>query len=266
MKLLTCPAVLLVFAPLSVAVAAPAPRVQAPAAEQEAKPDDRADIKERIVKLHAHAGKRGKEDKEAVTLVDELLQEFEKLGPKDRAATVKALDKLFTEKRQEDADGVRQNSLFIAAAAALGRMGPESAPVLISWIGHKSHKKDVPLQRKLIESLGRTKVEPARAALIKLITADEPQVQAATVQALGEFEGAQLEARKETFEAVFKHAIGLYGATQADPQDVIARERYDAVVGPAITTLRRLSGHEESDLQAWQRWWNKNKNAEWGKS
>ncbi len=234
---------------------------------QDPKPDERADVKEWIAKLHQHTGKRGKEDQEAIKIIDEsLLKEFENFGPKDRLAVVKALDKVFTEKRQEDQDGVRQNSLFIAAAVALGRMGPESAPVLMNWIGNKSHKKDVALQRKLIESLGRTKVETARVALVKLITDDEPQVQAATIQALGEFEEFELKVRKDTFEAVLKHAMGLFGQVQSNQQDPIARERYDAVVGPAITTLRRLSGHEESDLEAWQRWWNKNKKAEWGKS
>lgn len=239
---------------------------RAPSAAQDPKPDERADVKEWIVKLHTHAGKRGKEDQEAVKVIDEnLLKEFETFGPKDRQSVVKALDKIFTEKRQEDADGVRQNSLFIASAVALGRMGPESAPVLINWIGHKSHKKDVALQRKLIESLGRTKVEPARVALIKLITDDESQVQAATIQALGEFEGIELKLRKDTFEAVLKHAMSLYGQVQSNQQDPIARERYDAVVGPAITTLKRLSGQEESDLDSWQRWWNKNKKDDWDK-
>jgi hypothetical protein len=261
-------AVLAAFAlPSFASSAASTPSAPLAAALQDPKPDDRADVKEWIVKLHEHAGKRGKEDQEAVKVIDEhLLKEFETFGPKDRGAVVKALDKLFNEKRQEGEDGVRQNSMFIASAVALGRMGPESAPVLISWIGHKTHKKDVPLQRKLIESLGRTKVEAGRVALIKLITDDEPQVQAAAIQALGEFEGIELKLRKETFESVLKHAMGLYGQMQSNQQDPIARERYDAVVGPAITTLKRLSGHEESALDGWQRWWNKNKKEDWDKA
>jgi hypothetical protein len=264
-------AVLAAFAPSSLAhvsVATPnAPLAASAVASQDPKPDERADVKEWIAKLLEHAGKRGKEDQEAVKVIDEhLLKEFETFGPKDRAAVVKALDRVFNEKRQETEDGVRQNSMFIASAVALGRMGPESAPVLISWIGHKTHKKDVLLQRKLIESLGRTKVEAGRVALIKLITDDEPQVQAAAIQALGEYEGVELKLRKDTFEAVLKHAMGLYGQMQSNQQDPIARERYDAVVGPAITTLKRLSGHDESALDGWQRWWNKNKKEDWDKA
>ena len=247
--------------PASVAAA-----VQDPKEQKDQKPDERADVKEWITKLHEHAGKRGKEDQEAIKIIDEnLLKEFENFGPKDRVAVVKALDKLFNEKRQEDEDGVRQNSLYIAAAVALGRMGPESAPVLIPWIGHKAHKKDVLLQRKLIESLGRTKVEAARPVLIKLITDDQPQVQAAAIQALGEYEGAELKQRKECFEAVLKHAMSLKGQVDSNPNDLIARERQDAVVGPAMTTLKRLSGADEPDLNAWQRWWNKNKKEDWAK-
>jgi len=233
---------------------------------QDPKPDERADVKERIAKLLEHASKRGKEDQEACAEVDVLLKDFEQYGPKDRVSVVKALDKLFTEKRQEDENGVPQNSMYIAAAVALGRMGPESAPVLINWIGHKTHKKDLQLQRKLIDSLGRTKVEAGRGVLIKLLTDDQSQIQAAAVEALGQFSEAELKLRKETFEAVLKQAMSLKGAVDSDARDTIARERYDAVVGPAITTLRSLSGHEESDLGEWQRWWNKNKKEDWDKS
>ena len=229
------------------------------------KPDERADVKELIAKLLGHADQRGKEDQEACATIDTLLKDFENYGPKDRVSVVKALGKVFTEKRQEDQDGVRQNSMFLAAAVALGRMGPESAPVLMDWIGHKSHRKDVALQRKLIDSLGRTKVEAGRGVLIKLLTDDESQIQAAAMEALGQYSEIELKLRKDTFEAVLKQLMSLRGAMLSDSTDLIARESYDAVVGPAMTTLRELSKHEESTPEEWQRWWNKNKRADWDK-
>lgn len=264
-------AVLVVAAALVCAIGAPAPALAAPSpapslasVQDPPKPDERADVKEWIAKMLGHASKRGKEDQEAIAVIDQhLLKEFENFGPKDRASVVKALDKVLSEKRQEDADGVRQNSMFIAAAVALGRMGPESAPVLADWIGHKSHKKDIPLQRKLIESLGRTKVESERATLIKLITDDESQIQAAAIEALAQYSDAEQKHRKETFEAVLKHAMSLWGAKENDRNDPIARERFDAIAGPAITTLRALSGQDIAELNEWQRWWNKNKKEEW---
>src|SRR5262245_34086002 len=91
-------------------------------------PDNRPEIKAMVEEMTGHAGKRGKEDQEAIGLIDKLLQEFKNSGPKDRGMIVKGLDKNFTEKRQEDENGVRDNKLYIASATALGEMAPESVP------------------------------------------------------------------------------------------------------------------------------------------
>jgi hypothetical protein len=52
-------------------------------------------------------------------------------------------------------------------------------------------------------------------------------------------------------------------AVDGDVNDTIARERYDAISASMITTLQRISGHDERDPAAWQRWWNKNKKEDW---
>ena len=97
-------------------------------------PDNRDEIKAATDKLSGHIGKRGKEDTEAISVIDTLVQEFEKSGPKDRSLIAKTLDKCFEQKRQESAEGVRDNKLYMAAAVSLRTMGPESAPVLMKWI------------------------------------------------------------------------------------------------------------------------------------
>ena len=227
--------------------------------------DNRPEVKELLDKLGAHAGKRGKEDTEAIGVIDKLVQDFPNCGPKDRAAVVKQLDKCFTEKRQEDENGVRENKLFIAAATALGEMAPECVPVFLKWIGDKAHRKDLALQRILILKLGKTKAEAGREPLINLLNDENAKIQAAAAEALGEYAGIDLKLRKSTFEALLKLLTSVKGQVDTNANDLIAKERYDTIAAPIVTTLQRLTGVEEHAPEAWQRWWNKNKKEDWDK-
>jgi HEAT repeat protein len=260
----------LIASTLLLAVPAPAPAVlRAPELSvsrvQEPPEDERADVKELLKQLDKHAGARGKEDREAVAIIDQLVQLFGDCGPKDRAAIVKGMDKCFKEKRQEDENGVRENQLFLAAATALGEMAPESVEVLLDWIGHKTHRKDVALQRLLIQKLGKLHDEKALKPLIKLLDEPDPQIQGAACEALGYYDGAELDERKMIFEELLKLVMTVKNNVDANPTDPIPRQRYDVIAAPIITSLQRLSGHQEHDPQEWQRWWNKNKKEDWDK-
>ncbi|MCE9593962.1 MAG: HEAT repeat domain-containing protein [Planctomycetes bacterium] len=260
-------ALLLFVSPSSVAAPVEASVAQDKPVEN-TNPDNRPEIKQLIVDLDAHIDKRGKEDHEAVGVIDQMLQQFPKCGPKDRVAVVAALDKCFSAKRQENAEGVRDNKLFLAAAVALRDMAPESPKVLMTWINSKDHRKDLVLQEKLIQSLGKTKDENGRKFLIKLLNDKSPRILAASAEALGEYEGSELKYRKETFEELLKlmmEAKAANDAGQASSQqtDPVATEKYNTIAAPIISTLQKLSKHEEHDPNEWQRWWNKNKKEDW---
>ena len=231
--------------------------------DQDPPADNREDVKAMLDQLDDLAGDRGDKDPEAIAVIDKLVHAFPESGPKDRSAIVKSLDKCFKEKRNEDENGVRQNQLYLAAATALGEMSPESVSVLLSWIGHKSHKKDLALQRLLILKLGKTQDEKAIKPLIKLLDDHEPQIQSAVAEALGDFDEVDLDERKDIFEELLKLLMAVKSEVDADNTDSIARNRYDAVAAPIITSLQRLSKHNEHDPQEWQRWWNRNKKADW---
>jgi hypothetical protein len=225
--------------------------------------DNRPELKAMVDEMTGHIAKRGKEDHEAIGVIDKLVQEFPKSGPKDRGSIVKALDKCFSEKRQEDENGVFDNQLYIAAATALGEMAPESVPVLLSWIGNKAHRKDLKLQRVLILKLGKTKNEAGREPLINLLVDKDAQIIAAAAEALGEYSAIDQKLRKATFDELLKVLMGAKGAVDSNANDTIARERYDMIAAPIVTSLTRLSAHEEHDPNEWQRWWNKNKKEDW---
>jgi hypothetical protein len=238
----------------------------APAAPQDAPEvtDERPEIQALLDKLAGHVKERGTQDTEAVGVIDQLLQEFPKCGLKDREAVVEGLDECFEAKRGESEEGVPDNRLYIACAVSLREMAPESAPVLMKWIGHKSHRKDVALQVKLIQSLGKTQDEKGRKLLIKTLVDKTPAIQAAASEALGEFGEAVLEIRKENFDELLKLLMSVKGLVDSDPNDIIARERYDTISAPIISSLSRLSGQKIHDPNEWQRWWNKNKKEDWG--
>lgn len=227
-------------------------------------PDDkRPEVAELLGKLKAHAGKEGKEDKDAIAVIDQINQEFAHSGPKDKAAIVKGLSKCFEERRLEKEGEAPQNQLYLAAAMALGEMGPESTDVLIGWIGHKNLRKDIAVQHRLILSLGRTKDKKAVKELVNNLQNKTPSLVSAAAEALGEFDGADLETRKSTFESLLKVLMSAKGAKDSNVNDGIARERYDVIAAPIITSLAKLSKHDERDPDKWLNWWNKNKRADW---
>jgi hypothetical protein len=254
---------LLTFAPFPAASASPAATTLA---AQDAKPDNRPEIKTRLEELKTHIDKKGKADNEAIAVLDKLHEEFPNSGPKDRAAIVKAINECFEVKRQESEDGVRDNKLFVASAVCLRDMGPESAPVLMKWIGNKAHRKDIALQQKLILSLGRTRDEAGRKALLDLLTDKTGAIVAATAEALGEFAESDQKVRKENVERLLNTLMPLKALVDVSNPTDIDRERYDTCSAPIITSLQRLSKHEETDPNKWLAWWNDNKKKDWDKS
>jgi len=235
----------------------------APVQDPADKPDKRPEVADLVKRLKEHAGREGKEDRDAVGVIDLLNQEFGNSGPKDRESIVKGLSRCFEERRVQRGEEAPDNMLYMAAAVALGGMGPESVKPLISWIGHKNHRKDLALQSRLILSLGKTRDKDAVKTLTSSLNDKTPSLVSAAAEALGEFAGAELELRKSIFESLLKTLMSAQGAKDADVNDNIARERYDVVAAPIITSLSKLSKHDERVPNNWLTWWNKNKRLDW---
>ena len=226
-------------------------------------PDKRAEVKDLCQAFADHIKAKGKEDQLAVSVLDKLLKEFEDSGPKDRASIVKAVDKAFDQTRREIEEGIPNNQLNLAVAVAMGDMWPESAKALAKRIGHKKLKSDEMVRRRLILSLGRTTEESGLKTLQDLLVHRRPVLQAAAAEALGEFVKLKLKKRKEVFEDILKALDSVKADVDADATDPIARERYDTVSAPMMTSLARLSGQRVNSPEEWRRWWNKNKKADW---
>lgn len=243
----------------------PAPAAYPPSGQDEPEiPDKRPEVAELIATLGAHVKERGEQDQQAIGVIDKLILEFEKSGPKDRAAIADAASNCLEAKRKDLSEGVPDTGLFVAAATAMGRMSPESVKLLAKWIGNKK-QKEVVVQRALILSLGRTKDVEGLKPLLGCLDNHQAAIVAAGAEALGDFEGASQETRKEVFGELLKVLMSAKGNMDNDVNDTIARERYDVIAAPLITSLKRLSGHDENQPEAWQSWWNNNKKEDWEK-
>jgi hypothetical protein len=256
--LLICPAAAFAGAPSL--IPAPTPILLQ---DEEEKPDKREEIKELVDAFGNHIKKRGDEDRKALAIVDTMLGEWENSGPKDRKSMVRILSRSLNEKRRADKEGRPNNMLFVAVAVAMGRMGPESVPELMKWIGHKKHRKDILLQCRLVLALGKTIDKKGRKLLIDLLVHKDPPIQAAAAEALGHYRKKDQKIRKEIFEEILKVLNSSYNAKEGSGTDREAQERYDVIAAPMITTLQGLSGATVRTPNNWRSWWNDNKRKKW---
>ena len=227
-------------------------------------PDKRPEVKEWLIELKGRVSKRGAEDREAIALIEKLTEEFQKSGEKDRVAIVKEVAKCFDARRKELEKDVPDNALKLAAAKALGAMGPESVRSLSSWVDHKKVRDNLDLQRRLVLSLGDTKDEDATKALLDMLDHHQPSLVGAAAEALGQFSELDQKQRKKLFQELLKVLMSKKGAVDANnPPDPIALKWWNVVSAPLMTAMTALSGHDAKKPEDWQRFWNKNKKKNW---
>ena len=243
-----------------------APAVHSVLVQDDEFPDKRADVKEWLSTLKGLIGKRGDEDPAAIVLIEKLTGEFQESGEKDRAAIAKGVAASLSQRRKELSKDVPDNGLKLAAAKALGSMGPESTSALSKWVDDKKVRDNIELQRQLVLSLGLTKDKGATKTLVDLLKYRNPTIIAAAAEALSQFQELELKARKKIFEELLKTLQSAKGKVDADPTDNIARAEWNIVSAPLMTSLTVLSGHKEAKRpEEWTRFWNKNKNKKsWG--
>ncbi|MFT5286144.1 MAG: hypothetical protein ACI8TQ_002312 [Planctomycetota bacterium] len=210
--------------------------------------------------LRSRTGGRGRDMQGALAALLELDRLFSRSGPNDRERIVQnvvlGFDRL-------DTNHPDQRGFLISAAKAMADMGPESVQPLTELVVDRKVEADAALHRQLILSLGRTRHVDGLKVLQGLLHHEDSGIEAASAEALGEFRYQDQERRKELFYLLLGRLLDEKGLVEQDDFNLTARRRYDTIVGAITTSLQRLSGLDEHDPEAWQRFWNKNKNKPW---
>ncbi|HLQ36273.1 MAG TPA: hypothetical protein VK348_00630 [Planctomycetota bacterium] len=251
-----------------VSLAALAP-TQADAAAKQKAPDP--EVIEKLAKLSKEVVKDVKmeHDADGVQLIDVLLNRLDagNMGDKDKQAFAKGLEGVLTEGKLREPDKMQ---LYIAAAAALGKLGADGAKVLhAAWENKRfPNKKDwVPLREALLKNLGKTKDESMVKFLCKEAQNPEPALQAEAGEALGNFDASDQKIRKEVVsDLLVKWGTIVSRATPIDPADMEAqnaRERLAVISEKWNTTLGKLTKQGFHKFEEWQTWNNKNKGTDW---
>jgi HEAT repeat protein len=221
-----------------------------------------------VEELQQELARKAADPAHAKQLVERLAAEFAVSGTKDRSPIVRVLERCLAAKQQGKPDG----ELVCHAARALAGMAPESLPVLVRALDNKPLLKEKEIGRTLVLALGKTRDKSAVKPLLGLLDSPDDGLVAAAGEALGEFEGAALATRKQLFEEALKALLQAKDQKDAQtqqtldpnaPHDDAAARRYDAIQAAFGTTLQRLSKQEARNADLWQRWWNKNKRADW---
>lgn len=253
--------------------AAPAVRFQDDEEDDEDKPlpDKRPEIKELLKQLKDHIKAKGKEDQEAMAVMERLAEEFKVSGPKDRKSIVDGLGDVVEAKRKDKAKDVPDEEVHTFASVMLGRCGKEAGPRLIKLVDHKNLREKTKARRAAILALGRTGHPKAKNPLIDLLKDEEHYVAGAAAEAMGSLAGLEEDDRKDMVKEIINEVILL-----VDQLDVAAtngtlgggnfeefQKRYDAMSGGAQSSLEALTGTSEGDFKAWRTWYNKNKKKSW---
>lgn len=247
------------------ATPAPAPAPAPVARQDEAPPPDKRPEVKALIEAYGDAvAKRGDADAEAISVLENLLREFEASGPKDKEAIAKAVGASLTERRKELAPEQPDERLGVAAATALGRMGDAGGTALLKHLDHKNLRERPASYRAAILALGNTRHAKGVKELIGLLPNHDAAVQAAAAEALGNYDQADQKVRKEIFKELLETIMPVKNVVDTDATDAEAKRRFDTIATPILGSMKKVSRHEEPDLQAWQRWWNHNKNGDWG--
>jgi len=204
-------------------------------------------------------------DKEVAEIELWLIGETAKLGPKDRAATVKTVGQVVLETRPPAWATEVGMSIQTNAAEVLGRIVPEGAPALLAGIKNLNPNNDPTQIWFVYKNIGRQGTKECLDALVAAAAKKEESFLRGASDGLAEFPAASAAQRKAGFGALLEGWVALdaervkrKGKTMEDtPGD--ARD----MLPPLRAALTKLSGEALLARKDWEAWWKDHKKAEW---
>ncbi len=216
--------------------------------------------------------RKGAKDSEAIQIIDGVLVRFDKLHDKDKKAFAKAVYEPLKDSRIKRK--AMDCKLFEAAVVALGKTGKEGSAYLKKAFEDKKRFGDdewLSLRATMLKNLGKTKdVKYVKFLTDEALRNIKDNLMAAAGEALGEFEDASLDLRKEICHDLIKKFVTIYENANAnlDTGSLLRKtweDRYKAVSDPWNNTLKKLTKQHLRTPSDWQRFYNKNKEKNWDK-
>jgi hypothetical protein len=229
--------------------------------------DDRPEIAARCKELDEALDGHGKHDPHAMELVAKLAGDFATSGPKDKDRIAKLVGRAVGDPRKQPEKGKFDDRLARVAVKALGDMQDLGARELIDALPSKPVQKNGGLLEELLFELGRTQSKRAVDVLVENAEIRSIACLRGASRGLVHFGDADLATRKKIFEGLFKPMASLADEARSDggAGGYSAKELFEGARDAAYAVLETVAKHEEPDIDAWQRWWNKNKAADWSK-
>lgn len=240
----------------------------APLAAPSGRGDLRPVVASLVDELEDALGHRKAAAEHTQELVERLAAEFNVSGTRERATIVKSLEHCLAARQQ----GKPVVELACLCARAMASMAPESLPVLNRALDNDALLKEHEIGRTLVLALGKTRDKAALKPLFGLLDQRDEVLAASAGEALGEYEGAVLATRKQVFEEVLRALQQAKDSLDAQlqqspdsssPHDDAMQKRYELLAAAFSGTLQRLSKQDAQTPEAWQRWWARNKRANW---
>ena len=233
-------------------------------------------IPEKIDRLRdAFKDRRMQRDAEAAEVLTELAADVERgLHPADAKRVLRSTTRVLTRGKLRPSNATL---IYEKTIVVLSKLGPNGAKVLRAAYDKKRFPRKpewVAMRARLVAGVGETGDEKSVDFLISRARgAYEPEVLAAAGRALVHFKDADLKTRKtivktlatklSSLEAESVRPVSLSPGEQPDFGPQNAREMLEAIEGPWLSTLSKLTGQSLPDGSAWQKWYNKNKHKDW---
>lgn len=221
--------------------------------------------------------RKAQRDPEAIAIIDKLLTDKwsgdgANMHPKDKKAFAKGIaESLKSTKCKRKPE---QGGIYRTTVVALGRIGSLGSSHLWSAFENKKFKGKkewLSLRGEIIEHLGRTKDEKYTKHLLDVACRDTSDaLMAAAGKALRHFKESKLAQRKVIAKGLIKKFSQIYDNANKnlDPSDLTVKswkDRLAAVSDPWNGTLQKLTKQSFREANLWNKFWNKNKNANWDK-
>lgn len=228
-------------------------------------PDDRIEVR-RLVEAFDKVNKDPEKDKEAVGLLDTLVQKSKESAVRDRGRIMKVIvasAKLFDAPK----DKTKPRNLPVAACEHLTQLGLEALKPIQDLMLDRKVGQEMPRLMPLAAGLVRLGIgtEEALVAGLKMLDDNNPRVYVAMATALTSMELETQVKRKR-----------IAGALLASHESFGARVEHDKSVAPddkaklvsegdsaTINSLNALAVQKVPDVAAFKTWFAANKDKEW---